>query len=238
LLQVRNPESRLARSGDQTQDVVFGAGRYAPGRPEGNRLLAHELTHVIQQETSQAPRVQRQPSGEGKENAERAKILTEFTDGAGLSEQQLVMVTEAMRGFSLHQLRAMRRAGVRFWGPDSLPPEFSDRGVEVENVTKPVEYSDVVHIIRMTSRADTDHVRHEFAHAWDHVRTGKVKPIGQLIGKDFERALMNTPKLLSETSAKRATKEVSGGQETQGPPNDRGDARALQRKVRASRTVL
>jgi len=31
-------------------DVVFGMGRYAPGRPEGRRLVAHELAHVLQQE--------------------------------------------------------------------------------------------------------------------------------------------------------------------------------------------
>ena len=30
-------------------DVVFGAGRYAPGTNEGRRLLAHELAHVVQQ---------------------------------------------------------------------------------------------------------------------------------------------------------------------------------------------
>lgn len=30
-------------------DVVFGAGLYAPGTAEGRRLLAHELTHVVQQ---------------------------------------------------------------------------------------------------------------------------------------------------------------------------------------------
>ncbi|MDB4950662.1 MAG: hypothetical protein JWM27_3311 [Gemmatimonadetes bacterium] len=29
--------------------VVFGAGRYAPGTPGGDRLLAHELAHVVQQ---------------------------------------------------------------------------------------------------------------------------------------------------------------------------------------------
>ena len=29
--------------------VVFGAGQYAPGTQNGNRLLAHELTHTIQQ---------------------------------------------------------------------------------------------------------------------------------------------------------------------------------------------
>lgn len=30
--------------------VVFGSGRYAPGTPDGKRLLAHELTHVVQQQ--------------------------------------------------------------------------------------------------------------------------------------------------------------------------------------------
>lgn len=30
--------------------VVFGDGRYAPGTPDGQRLLAHELTHVLQQQ--------------------------------------------------------------------------------------------------------------------------------------------------------------------------------------------
>ncbi|MBE9571474.1 MAG: DUF4157 domain-containing protein [Proteobacteria bacterium] len=31
------------------QDVVFGVGQYAPGTTAGNLLLAHELTHVVQQ---------------------------------------------------------------------------------------------------------------------------------------------------------------------------------------------
>ena len=30
--------------------VVFGAGSFAPSSSEGNRLLAHELTHVVQQQ--------------------------------------------------------------------------------------------------------------------------------------------------------------------------------------------
>ena len=30
-------------------DIVFGAGRFAPGTNEGRRLIAHELTHVVQQ---------------------------------------------------------------------------------------------------------------------------------------------------------------------------------------------
>jgi len=34
------------------RDVVFGAGRYAPGTTEGKSLLAHELAHVVQQQGS------------------------------------------------------------------------------------------------------------------------------------------------------------------------------------------
>ncbi len=45
------------------REVVFGAGRYAPGTMAGQRLLAHELVHVVQQGNgSQHPlAVQRQP---------------------------------------------------------------------------------------------------------------------------------------------------------------------------------
>ena len=40
-------------------NIVFGAGRFAPGTHEGRRLLAHELTHVVQQAGSPM-KVQRQ----------------------------------------------------------------------------------------------------------------------------------------------------------------------------------
>jgi hypothetical protein len=57
----------LARSVQATaftvgNDVVFGAGHYAPDSESGKRLLAHELTHVVQQVGVQ-PRLQRQPVG-------------------------------------------------------------------------------------------------------------------------------------------------------------------------------
>lgn len=40
------------------RDIVFGSGRYSPGTAEGRHLLAHELTHVVQQERVQ-PHIQR-----------------------------------------------------------------------------------------------------------------------------------------------------------------------------------
>ena len=43
-----------ARAFTVGRDVVFGAGQYAPGTSAGQRFLAHELTHVVQQ-TSAGP---------------------------------------------------------------------------------------------------------------------------------------------------------------------------------------
>ena len=42
-------------------NIVFAAGRFSPGTQEGRRLLAHELTHVVQQGGT-ATAVQRQPA--------------------------------------------------------------------------------------------------------------------------------------------------------------------------------
>jgi len=47
--------------------IVFGAGRFAPGAGEGRRLIAHELTHVMQQSGGGLGQIQRQPEGEKKE---------------------------------------------------------------------------------------------------------------------------------------------------------------------------
>jgi hypothetical protein len=44
------------------RDIVFGAGEYAPATTEGKRLLAHELTHVTQQQQGNTAQVQRTPA--------------------------------------------------------------------------------------------------------------------------------------------------------------------------------
>jgi len=50
-----------ARAFTLGQDIVFGAGEYAPDTGRGTRLLAHELAHVVQQQGSPAS-IQRQPA--------------------------------------------------------------------------------------------------------------------------------------------------------------------------------
>jgi hypothetical protein len=44
-----------ARAFTLGQDVAFGKGQYSPGTKAGNTLLAHELTHVIQQSNEKNP---------------------------------------------------------------------------------------------------------------------------------------------------------------------------------------
>lgn len=41
------------------KNVVFGPGRYRPGTTDGQRLIAHELTHVVQQGAGMRPTIQR-----------------------------------------------------------------------------------------------------------------------------------------------------------------------------------
>jgi hypothetical protein len=45
-------EALGAKAYAQGSDIVFGAGQWTPGSPATERLLAHELTHVVQQAQS------------------------------------------------------------------------------------------------------------------------------------------------------------------------------------------
>src|SRR5262245_44340365 len=58
--------------------VVFGAGRFAPETQEGRRLIAHELTHVVQQKSSTAggATLARQTFGTAKTTAPPAKNVS------------------------------------------------------------------------------------------------------------------------------------------------------------------
>lgn len=58
-----------ARAYTVGHDVVFGAGEYAPDSSAGRRLIAHELTHVVQQRGGSplrsAPQMRLNPAGPG-----------------------------------------------------------------------------------------------------------------------------------------------------------------------------
>lgn len=70
-------DTRAARSADELNakaytlgnNIVFNEGRFTPETTEGKRLLAHELTHVVQQNARGALGIQRQTNEEEKKKS-------------------------------------------------------------------------------------------------------------------------------------------------------------------------
>src|SRR5205085_9569940 len=46
------------------RDIVFAAGEYVPASQGGRRLIAHELTHVLQQGQADEPHLARAPDSD------------------------------------------------------------------------------------------------------------------------------------------------------------------------------
>jgi hypothetical protein len=61
-------------------DVVFGAGEFAPDTSRGRELLAHELTHVVQQEPAT---IRRQPKKEPPEFPDFPHLVLKLEDDIG-----------------------------------------------------------------------------------------------------------------------------------------------------------
>jgi hypothetical protein len=108
-----------ARAYTVGRDIVFGAGQYAPGTTSGQRLLAHELTHVVQQSGAM-------PSAGGLElgapattaeiEADRASMLSGHDGGlvsegsaAGIVQRQFVTPLGQGGGFGGLMERDRRR---------------------------------------------------------------------------------------------------------------------------------
>ncbi|UCC30014.1 MAG: DUF4157 domain-containing protein [Phycisphaerales bacterium] len=62
-----------ARAFTVGRDIVFGTGQYAPGKVAGKSLMAHELTHVLQQQNTTTPSLQRLTEVEKAENLKSPK---------------------------------------------------------------------------------------------------------------------------------------------------------------------
>jgi hypothetical protein len=105
--------------------IVFGAGRYAPTSTEGRKLLAHELTHVVQQSGSygRAPSVQLKGRGPGSCGFLDEAAATVLGTAAHVQIQR-VLVTRGFEGRATDSARGedfelrlaevpARRRGVR-----------------------------------------------------------------------------------------------------------------------------
>jgi hypothetical protein len=95
-----------ARAYTVGNQMVFGAGEYTPTTPTGSRLIAHELTHVIQQNAySFSPRVQRQPTKTSKPSVPRQDYV--FIMGADPKGTRNPFFTYAKIYFKAHLPQAI-----------------------------------------------------------------------------------------------------------------------------------
>jgi hypothetical protein len=86
--------------------IVFGAGSYAPRTSEGRGLLAHELTHVLQQNGPATGILQREPDDKG---GQEEKPAANF---AGCGTDQQSKVSEAVKqaiGLASRAVQAFER---------------------------------------------------------------------------------------------------------------------------------
>lgn len=74
-----------ARAFTVGQDIAFGAGELRPDTAEGRKLLAHELTHTVQQGGGGEPRVQRVPAD--LDFKALAQQIFDAIDGPGTDEE-------------------------------------------------------------------------------------------------------------------------------------------------------
>jgi hypothetical protein len=111
-------------------------------------------------------------------------FIEDMSPGITLTAALRETIENAFRAFSEHQLRCMVRAGVRFWNQVALPPEL--QGLVSATSLGAARYLPQIRLIQLRPNAPLYHVRHEMAHAWDHVRNDDVN---SLIGKSAREIL-------------------------------------------------
>jgi hypothetical protein len=144
---------------------------------------------------------------------DRDKLIAGMLTGVSpaLSTDQVAMINAALKAFSDKQLTAMDEAGVRLWPfVKGLPPDIAQ--VSIGDLGAPAEYVYQFRVVRISpaslakSSAVND-LRHEFAHAWDNVRSGKnskslrkLKPDAQI--DEINARAAETAPFGSDSSAK------------------------------------
>jgi hypothetical protein len=106
--------ARAARSATSLQalayttgrNIVFGAGQYRPHTPEGERLLAHELTHVVQQQgaTPWSPGTDTLPGG-----GQSIRLLPPLDSGGDVFEREASVMRKRNESFRQLQSASLQR---------------------------------------------------------------------------------------------------------------------------------
>jgi hypothetical protein len=148
------------------------------------------------------------------EEKQRHAILKDMLRGVTADEEKAwcKRLRRALAAFSTSQMRTMKAAGVRFWRSGEFPPPF--KGEYAPSKTRRSEmarYEYRYRIIQWGPKGGVDEIRHELAHAWDHVRGGKVPRLDSYKGASLKKAIFAPVAFTSETAKKLVTIEETVG---------------------------
>ncbi len=145
------------------RDVVFGTGQYTPYTSIGSKLLAHELTHVIQQRGGHAPQtLQREQGGQNTPNTAgggpapapapptQGTACSVISSNLALRDAQHMTMTQVTArwdsegGFIIDSGDGVSRAGMDFLGIIHISPQDCGTGLFVQNVFpfREIQYKD------------------------------------------------------------------------------------------------
>jgi Domain of unknown function (DUF4157) len=114
-----------ARAYTLGSDIVFGKGEYAPTTPSGRRLLAHEMTHVVQQRQG-AAMIMRQPQ---QTTTTPPSALDQLPDAA---KQKLTFDTEATKPLDLRQFFGLQGTVIQ---ADNVDPDIDIEAPAIDALT-------------------------------------------------------------------------------------------------------
>lgn len=180
-------------------DIVFGTSQYAPGTSHGFRLLAHELTHVLQQSNLAAPHFSSESYLGAEREAEHAADLTWEPDARTL-RPHVVM------GYQTLQAETETEQPWHEWALSAIGGEFIDEptfgqiGVDfvlsvIPIVDQVADARDLVaHVYRLGIRGEHD--RWERWVALVFTLIGLVPEVGSVIKSLSKLALRGLSQLM------------------------------------------
>ncbi len=124
------------------RDVVFGAGQYAPGTTEGRRLLAHELTHVVQQQGAGAS-LRRKEGNDGNQKQPGNKSATTKQTPNPATAAPLVPASVIPKGGE-----NVDRVGIVNWDGELQVRLRSSPDTKADNVVTTLAFNTHVQVIK------------------------------------------------------------------------------------------
>ncbi len=198
-------------------NIVFARGAFEPGTPQGRRLIAHELTHVVQQSQAGA-RLQRSPKEEAKkavpdkvaaakENLKAKYDLGDITEerGASWSEAELKNIDAAFSKLSPDDKKLLK--GIELKRADKLSLRYKGKEIKLDAETFPGGTIEFTHVgttgitpIHEVGHAVQNRVLHDAEEKmkatkpWTDLETARLKvneagrKSGRVIGSDMDAA--------------------------------------------------